>query len=176
MNDSKAERFVRLVCQNTLAGKISWREDENDTIIAEVGGYAVIFSREVRDDGAYYTLTISNAAGDEIDSYTDTDLDEPGTSANEGSVFKLMDAAYAQGRLIAKGADKALDQLLLALGEEPGELAIVEPANGFGVPGHKTPVVVRTVGFYKTVMIFVGAQREKKWRYWLQPPPKANGT
>lgn len=112
---SKPARFVTLLYEKTLNGELNWEPTETEDVYqCAFPNYSV----RISERGADYVVTIYNEQGTVIEEMTDVTLkDEIDNS------FEKMRQIYDTARRVAMGVDKALDDLLSYLDNNPSDSA-----------------------------------------------------
>ena len=104
MSNMKVYGLLCALLERTEENKLSWEVTAWDSkFITGLVDYTVGINEE---EGSYY-LTIENGLSEVIDYITDDDLYEI-----DGNSHAMMRALYGMARRNARGADKAIDDIL----------------------------------------------------------------
>jgi hypothetical protein len=107
MTNEKIYRLITRLYENTEGGRTNWEVTARSNSFASyLSDYSVLISEE---NGDYY-LTIMNQEGDLIERISDVELGQ-----EHGNSLKLMQTLFAVSRRNARGADKAIDDILSSL-------------------------------------------------------------
>ena len=120
MAHPKLIKLVQRLEKQTTSGNLDWEEDPfNDgSYTVNFSDYSVAISKEIRRKGfedsvTLYRIRLLNEKGNEVESFTDEDIDEFGTDN-----FILMQSIFETARRRATGAEAAIDAVLSELGDD----------------------------------------------------------
>jgi hypothetical protein len=118
MADNKSADLIVKLRNKTLSGDVSWEGTENEGVFqAALTNYTLqILTRRTpyQSGGSEFVLKIFNGEAQLIDEIADTDIQEHISNASE-----IMSDLYQRARSIAMGLDKAIDNIISELGEDP---------------------------------------------------------
>lgn len=107
----KIGRLVEALAKQTNEGKIRWQQTAFDGI------YQVSFtniSAQISREGNDIWISLRNSEGLEIEKFSDVEAGQAGLQNS----YDLMGRLYETARREALGVDKAIDDLLLQLGDD----------------------------------------------------------
>jgi hypothetical protein len=114
MLPEKYGQIVDRLVARTSRREIEWRETAHpEQFQVSFPNYSLTLQQRTRRDGSVdYIISIINASGTTVDTFTDEQVD----ATVGGKYFQAMGELFEQARRQALGADEALDQVLKELG------------------------------------------------------------
>jgi hypothetical protein len=123
MNNERQKLLVLGLFNNTMAGKMAWKEAARDNVFQlSFSSYTVQISPSGTNSPGLYTIEIVSDEGATVDRFSDAELAQMfGSMVEEVPNFMTWDGLlrdlYVVARRTALGADKALDSILGELGK-----------------------------------------------------------
>lgn len=104
MNNTKILTLINKLHEKTEAGKLDWEASaSSNKFLTTLSEYSVGISEEGDD----FVLTIADSWGNLVERMSDPELKE-----EDSGIFELMQSLYYLARRNARGADKAIDEIL----------------------------------------------------------------
>ena len=110
MADSRQTRLIEYLLTLSRKRELEWKEAVfPDAFETSFPSYSLLIGTEEGRNGTDYYIFIVGANGEIVDRFTDVDISQ----SSEGfDAFSKMREIHDSARRIAKGADKALDEIL----------------------------------------------------------------
>lgn len=121
MPDSKFEILIIRLLANSREGKIGWESTASSGVYqAAFPNYSVrVLARTNAEYNQDYGLEIYDQEGQVIEQVWDTDLDDSSFPSRRN--YQRLKELYSLARRRALGVDRALDDILQALGGSPDD-------------------------------------------------------
>lgn len=111
MDNSKIIKVIKVLYAKTLAKEVHWDTTQrSNSFVVSFPNYSVELTEDNGEMGIDYWLSIIDDEGETVESVSDNDL-----SAAFPDAYSVMKQTFAEGRRIAMGVDKALDDILQLL-------------------------------------------------------------
>lgn len=116
MKDLKQETLVRVLVRKTDAGDLEWKNSvDEDVFQVSIKENTIRLSKVEGPHGLDYYVTLINDFGQEVDVFSDEDLD---ADTGQRLWYGEMKGLYERARRVALGSDQVLRKLLDDLEDE----------------------------------------------------------
>ncbi|MFA6114871.1 MAG: hypothetical protein WC729_12780 [Sphingomonas sp.] len=116
----KYEALVKKLYEKTISNSLTWSMDNwSNSVVTNLPGYQIKLDFGQNDEGeSLEVISIVDSNSNSIDAFNDSDLSSRKTNMDDYPTYwKLMQKLRNIATRKARGADKALDNILQALDE-----------------------------------------------------------